>query len=74
MLAMMWQNLKYHFKVCPITIHIPACCQILCCLMHRSCLSDKLLQLAGARREIDYKVYGCSVKVFGVCMKGHCFI
>lgn len=27
-----------------------------------------------ARWEIDYKVYGCSVKLFGVCMKGHCFI
>ena len=27
-----------------------------------------------ARREIDYKLYGCSVKVFGVCAKGHHFI
>ena len=47
------------------------------------CSLHKLLQLAGhicqvddcrARREIHYKVYGCSVKIFGVCTKGHRFI
>ena len=27
-----------------------------------------------ARRKINYKLYGCSVKVFGACAKGHDFI
>ena len=89
---MMWKNLNYYLQVCPVTTRTPACCQIMCCLLHSVlgrvcpkviCSLHKLLQLAGhicqvddcrARREIHYKVYGCSVKIFGVCTKGHRFI
>ena len=47
------------------------------------CSLHKLLQLAGyickvdgcrARRDIDYKIHGCTVKLFGICTQGHRFV
>lgn len=27
-----------------------------------------------ARRDIDYKIHGCSIKLFGICTQGHRFV
>ena len=47
------------------------------------CSLHKLLQLAGyickvdgcrARWDIDYKIHGCTVKLFGICTQGYRFV
>ena len=71
-----WNIIFKYVLLLPVYLCVVKFC-VVWCIGHVCpkiiCSLDKLLQFTGHICQVD-KLYGCSVKVFGVCMKGHCFI